>query len=286
MQVISTTNSECLNPRRFRSYFTLYMRSERRKLLLGASLFFIFPFLFILFLYYTENGMYRWSEYENFDPFWNIESGVFIIFIFLFMAVSGSWMFQVYTGKRKRLGCIELPASQWEKFLTWWIVCVPLCLVAIFISFWFVDVLRVLWIKAFTPYGDKAMLYPLKNLLSLVEKPYPIGYSWTLPGNLVGLVYSLLIATNAIFALGSVLFHKLSFLKTIGSIFVLIVVYSIIFMSGSSSFFSTGVAQLSSRYDMEPTGNLIFAMIVAAVSLCIYGFCYARMKEEDIIDRW
>lgn len=280
--------------KRFKIYMQLYLTTNRRNLLLGVSLFMILPFLFILFMYYTDGErLYKYvvedgiqPAYE-YDAMWTYEPIAFMLFAFLIMAVTGSWTYRTMIGKKDRLQSIEIPASQLEKFLTWWIVCVPLSLMAMFVCFWIADLLRVIWIKSFTPYGSYAHLYPIKNLLAVLPPPDRQGYSSDIPMNSVGLIYSLLLFVNSIFALGGILFHKLNFLKTTGCIFVLGVIYSIVLGLGTGAFFDTNLGHLDERWGWEASEYFLFLSCVFALfTLGLYRLSYARMREEDIINRW
>ena len=282
---------------RFRSYFSFYFYSNRRRLLLGASQILIFSFLLTLFFFYTggergyqimmnpDFGYYDSSEridVNSTDPFWGLESGLMIALSMLFMAFSGSWMFSAMSNKKNRLSVIEIPASQFEKFLTWWIIYLPMALLAMLACFWLTDLLRVIWIKIFSPYGNFAHLMPIKNILALD----PINSAKDSLG-ISGVIYGMVISINALFALGSILFHKLSFLKTVAACFILLVVFTILYVLGLNTFFDGSVAGLSGRLDWDETqANVILGCVGAAFSIAVYWLCYARLKEEDIINRW
>ena len=299
MATLTSSSSNCFNSSRFRSYFSYYFTSSRRKLLLGASQILIFSFIFTLFFFYTSGESdYRFLLHPDpglmgsssnlaafdpdFDPFWSYESGLMLVLSMLFMAFAGSWMFNALASGKKRLCEIEIPASQLEKFLTWWIIYLPLALLAMLVCFWLTDILRVIWIKLFTPYGSFAHLIPIKYILGL-HRPYELNDG----ADIAGIIYGMIISINALFALGSILFHKLSFIKTVAFGFVLMAVLTIIYLVGLQTFHNGNSYDLTGRLDWQPSEvNLFFACAGAVFSLAVYWLCYARFKEEDLINRW
>ena len=289
MEAIASFQSDRFDFKRFKSYFSLYVTSNKRKILLGCSLFVIVPFLLTIFIYAMggdssyKTGYY--SSSSNVDPFWHVEFSIFMFLDFIFMALAGSMMFGNLTGKKSRLNTIELPATQSEKFLTWWLLYLPIALVLMMVCFWISDILRVMWMWLFTPYGLKVHVYPLSDLISI---------SW--PGDsqdssdireLAWFTYSLFIASNAIFALGGIFFHRYSFLKTVAAGFVATIIYSLVFVAGINIFFSAQFYRLTNRFDINPDNMfLIVTCVIFAICIGIYWLCYARYKEEDIINRW
>lgn len=287
VSVINAGNGFCL--RRVASYASLYVTANRRKVLLGALQVFIFSFLFILFILYTGDAY----EYRSFrsksvepcmDPFWNDESVIIIILGFVFMAFAGSWMFSSMIGRKDRLNTIEVPALQSEKFLVWWCLYLPMSLLVILASFWFADLLRVIWVKAFTPYGSEAHLIPLKYIVNFRE--VNTFYSSDENHSATFFMYSLLVCCNALFALGSIFFHKLNFLKTVISGFVLMAIFSLVFILGRSVFYGTEYS-LTERFDVyKPESGFVAGGIIFFISACIYVFAYFRYRDEEIINRW
>lgn len=291
---------------RFKSYFTLYVIANRRKLMLGSLQIFIFTFLLTLFFLFTGGfESYRiTAEYMNqhgisgiesasdltvqeavADPFWATESIIIILMAFIFIAYAGSLMFSSMINKKDRLSTIETPASQGEKFLVWWSIYLPLALVMILFGFWLADMIRVLWVSVFTSYGKFAHPYPFVNILSL-SAPHEYLASDTSNG-ITFVIYSSLALCNAVFALGSIFFHRLNFLKTVVSLFVMLVVFAILFSFGKTLLLGDNYGVLTSRFSFSSTSNAFVAgSIIFLIAFMIYMFAYFRYREEEIICRW
>lgn len=275
--------------RRVATYASLYVTANKRKVLLGALQVFIFSFLFIIFFLYTGDpydyrGLRSRSVKPGIDPFWNDESVIMIILGFVFMAFAGSWMFSSMTGRKERLNTMEVPALQSEKFLLWWCLYLPISLLVILASFWFADLLRVVWVKAFTPYGSEAHLIPLKYIVNFRE--LNTFYSSEENHATTFFMYSLLVCCNALFALGSIFFHKLNFLKTVISGFVLMAIFSLMFVLGRSVFYGTDYS-LTERFNVDmPQSGYVGGGIIFLIAACIYVFAYFRYNDEEIINRW
>lgn len=286
-------NTRCFSARRFGSYFQLYLTTNKRMLLLGAGAALILPFIFILITYYTDGSdFYDFDRgfIPGYDRFWRQESTIFSLFVYFFMIVSGAWMFQAMRGKRERLGVIELPASQLEKFLAWWVICVPVSLLVTLLGVWIADIMRVGYMHLFTTHGSDVHFYPIKDILCLPLNPrHPLDdvyASYESDGVIVLIYYSTMIAANSLFALGSILFHKLSFLKTIGALFAMWIVYIFIFIAGEDALLGTDYSA-TSRFDMDSDGGFyVLSGISWALAIFFYWLSYARMKEDDIINRW
>lgn len=277
--------------KRFVCYASLYLSANRRKLLLGVLQVFIFSFLFNLFMLHLGGGM---DMYETFrgssdpmaiDPFWNWEGQSMLVMAFIFMAFSGSWMFRSMATRKDRLATLEIPALQSEKFLTWWCFYLPVMLLVILVSFWLSDILRVIWVKAFSPFGFRAHLIPLKYLVNFrVLNPYDTAAE---NHGITFIIYSLLVGCNSLFSLGSILFHKLNFLKTVIWGFVLMALSTLLYTFGRSVFFSDNYEYATVRFNMNLADNSFVAGgIIFFVAACIYLLAYCRYRDEEIINRW
>lgn len=291
MEAAIQHTSDTFSFNRFREYFTFYVTSNKRKLILGSTLVLIITFFFFLFILYN-GGIdrydydYRENTFSGYDPFWSYGHGTTLMLAFIFMALAGAMMYGAMARKKERLNTLSLPASQAEKFLTWWVIYVPLALAVILCSFWIVEVLRVVWMNLFTPYGDLAKIMPLKNLWSFTY-PSLVEYTSETPGKVAFIVYSLLIFCSSLFALGSILFHKISFIKTVIAIFVLGVVYSLALIIGKSAFLVEGYGMAEERFDMGFSNDsyLLFGIFIL-IGIGLYFLSYVRFREDEIINRW
>ena len=276
---------------RFADYFTLYIASYRRKLLFASLQIFIVTFIFYMFLFYTGGE----SSYQNLlqrgivtdaDPFWGAQTQFNFIFAFIFSALAGFWMFGATSSKKSRLMTFEIPASQMEKFFTWWLIYLPIFLVVMFVCFFLADLLRIIWLKIGTEYGDYAHLLPFKNLLDFNTPSLNSGLTSGNDRILTISIYCVIVLMNSLFAVGSIYFHKLSFLKTVASLFVGLIIFSLLMSAGIKVFFGTAHSITSRLSSDESTSWTVTAPVIGIICIYLYWLCYARFKETEIINRW
>lgn len=293
MEAIMTSVGNKFSFKRFASYLNLYMTANKRKLLLGILQVFIFTFIFMLLLLYSDGiKEYEYNvEYQvhlSYDPFWSSNIPFIPFTLCVFMAFAGSWMFSSMSSKSRRLNTIEIPALQSEKFLAWWCLYLPLAFLLIFAGIWVAEILRVIWVKIFTPYGNQAHILSLDCLLRFISPRDKYTDSMYLEASAVAFcIYSLVVACNALFSLGSIVFHKLNFLKTVISGFVLMALYVLFFLMGSAIFFgSDSMTAAVNGFDDPNLFFYLFGGIVFVVSTFVYILAYCRYREEEIINRW
>ncbi len=281
---------------RFAAYFRLYLSGSRRKLLLAVGQIFIVTFIFMIFCYYTgSKSQYEFMASQKLasgpDPMWSVCNQIMLCFGVIFAAFAGSWMYSTVSSKKTRLTTFEIPASQFEKFLTWWLIYVPVFIAVILVCFFLADALRVLWIMVSSDYGQYAHLMPLKNLVTFTDPAITDSFASVTSSYRVELtsimIYGIILVVNALFSLGSIYLNKLSFLKTMVILFICMVIQSILTSLGYNFFFSGSTYEITSRFSEKDLSTVIFtcATIVIICSY-IYWLGYARYKETEIVNRW
>lgn len=278
---------------RFMAYFRLYTKSNSRKLLLSAGLIFIATFsIFLLNFYFISDDRYETLAdtpvpgFEGYDLMWS-GCNMIISFVFvLFASMAGSMMYSSVASRRQRLVTLQIPATQLEKFLTWWIICVPVFIICSFAAFYLAEILRVLWIKMFSAYGSQAHIMPLKYMFAM-QSTDPVSHASFTNTDLflTGLTYGFVLLTNALFSLGSIVFHKMSYLKTFITLFIWTIVCGILINVGYIVLFHAD--PVTSAIDTNKLSATIWsAAIQLAICAYFYWLGYRRYKETNVIDRW
>lgn len=279
---------------RFLAYFKLFISSNSRKLLLSCAMIFIATFALDVFAIYTSGYYLYGSIMESpafrlagFDPMWTSMTDYLTFLFIVFATIAGSRMYNAVSSRRERLETMEIPASQLEKFLTWWIVYVPMFLIVTFLCFYLAEIVRVLWIKAFTDFSSMAHIMPLKNMLTL--KCYAPDAMETYTNNDIFTIamcfYSAMIL-NSIFAAGSAFFPRLSYLKTVGMLFIIFVIITILSNIGFHVFFD-GDFRPSTIADTDNISTTVyFGIFTLIASAYFYWLSYRRYREMEVIDRW
>ncbi len=272
-------------------YPKLFLAANARKLLMVLGITYIFTtFLLVLNLYATQRYFYEDRNpsdtliFASRDVLWSSECEIMTFVAFAVLIIAGSMMFGALSDRRSRLNTIEVPASQGEKFLTWLMVYLPLTIVSLWVCFYLAQITRVCWTHLFTDFGSYAHVIPVHRVILLqgdltlhVEDVYESVAT-----------YGAMIFVNSLFALGSVFFPKLSFLKTAISASILASVIGVTALLGHLTFFGPD-GSTETRFlfledylvrDCMITGLLIFG------ACCCYALCYYRYKQTEIIDRW
>lgn len=283
------SESKSFDLRRFAAYFRLYLASNSRKILLAAGMVFMVTFIFQIFsLYsigyvaYAQSGV---TGSGSFDVMWSPSTNIMTFLMVVFATMSGSMLFSAVASRDTRLRTYELPASQFEKFMTWWIIYVPVFFLVTFVGFYLSDICRTLYTKAFTPFGDMAHIMSLKTLFT---------QHVCVPGQAMSndsvfsicMSYYSIVTLNALFALGGIFFRRLGYLKTLAFLFAFIMLFGILFNAGVQAFFESG-AHLTGRFDGDAIfSTYLFGSVTVVICWFLYTLGYARFKESEIVDRW
>lgn len=285
------SNNSFFSLNRFGAYFKYYIASNAKKLLLCAGIVLVATFAMQLLIFYAEaNYSYTDSYSVIMDPtahpvtdnLWSTRCGLYQFLMMFIMIIAGSMMFSEMAQRPNRLMTLELPASQCEKFLTWFGIYLPAALVITWSCFWLVDAMLVGWGCLFTPFGPKMKIL---NPLQIIT----FSKSWDGDTNSIVTLtsyYSIMAIINSLFALGSIFFHRLALLKTSIALFIFGCLTSVTGFI-SITLFRPNPADQIVNFDENPINEAILIAVVSTiVCILIYWLCYARLKQEEVIARW
>lgn len=199
------------------------------------------------------------------------EEGTFLIFRFCgaaFCTLGASMLMENMTTNGQRLNSLMSPASDLEKYLSRFLICIVGVTVAFLISFAIADAIRVLYVMH--KYGDidgLSYVGPFGVQVFAESKFYLWGF---------------FVAAQATFALGSTVWPKNAFLKTFGAIIVLIIIFVFLSNGVYAAFHKPG-------FNITETPDWIenSAKIVPGVwAVFCYVTAYFRFKESEIINRF
>lgn len=257
---------------RFNNYFAYFLKTGIRRhaailgALLGATLLMVIvPELMFDAFEQEYKGNYPYLSPDK-DPMWSTEYAIFVGMFFLIMIISASAMFSDFGNKASRLDALMLPASSLEKYLTRWIIYVPLTALVCFLAFELIDVVRYIVVVA--KYGSGEYLH-LVGMRIFTE----VFFAYLMPV----MFFNMFVA---VFALGAIVWPRLSVVKTFGVVCLLQTVYSwwtIIF----ASLILTGYY----RYN-DDIMEVVINVALLVVTLAIYVIAYYRLKEIELVQRW
>lgn len=292
------TQNQTFSVKRLLNYSRIFLAENGRSLLLQLGVMFIVILLLFLFdLYISGISNYNYLIHsttpapippERLDLMWNEECDMIRFLIGVFATLSGAAMFSSMSSKSGRQSTILIPASQFEKFFAWFAVYLPCFIIATWGCFYVADILRMAWTKCFTDYGDFAHIIPFADIFKLTPDllitPDGINVDTLFS---VSLAYSVFIILNASYALGSILFHRLAFVKTSVSLFILMQVCGLMAYLGTRSFFTDGHYTYKEYLGHTEVATSVTCWIITILSAAIiYGLSYRRFKESEIIARW
>lgn len=194
----------------------------------------------------------------------------------LFGAYGASLFMENMSSRGKRLNELMSPASTLEKYLSRWTLCILGLTIALFLCFALAELLSITYLRWSN--GDIVGL----RYLNIFEVMADEAERWYMP-------WCALIGTQATFMLGSTLWPKNSFVKTIGILFGFYLVTLLSCMVAANLCLPGG----NQNYQLKPFNydlDWIDPFVLSALgSLTWATFCYVisyfRMRESEIINR-
>lgn len=193
----------------------------------------------------------------------------------------GSNMFSKMQSKITRISFLMTPATSFEKFLSGFIQIVLLYLVAIFVVFKLGDYTRVAVFTVFYP-GFKIL--PSDLSLFVVQNGVPDW--WPIWG-----MFSIYLFFQSLFIIGSILWYKKPFIKTIG---LGLAIY-LIFLLINSAFIDLLYADDMNDFVLKSNSFLncfddshiwrYSIVFFSCFTLFNWALAYFRFKESEIINR-
>lgn len=290
---------------RFKAYFGSYYFANSRKLMLSAaSILIAWIVICVLPNIITEFDIYKDAVRLTMqsgrctlcgDPYLGTEVMIGAFLFPVLATVAGSSMFTCMHGKGERQTLLAIPASSLEKYLTYFTIYILGFIVVFFVSEIIADALRVACIKMFSDYGDYAHFISLRRIFTFGIDTNV--YDRTINGEAVPVknylfitsYYTLVIVTAAIFSLGSIVWQKASYLKTLCALAILQVVQTSLLMLSMRIFFGWN-ANITLRDFFHPMGELarspFIILIGLAISVFMFWLGYRRFKDTDLVERW
>lgn len=264
---------------RFMAFMRQYLGENKRKLLLYVSII-IAAFLLVDAFILYELTIFATPEYLGLRL--EEESSLFFIFAILFGAtLGGSLMYSSMNSPSDRLVSIEMPASQFEKWLTFFLIYCPGLLISLFIGFYIGYFLLVAGLNISYPLHNDINVITLPTLLSNLSS----SHTMELGEEHNAFLWIGFLLLQSTFALGSIVFHKLAFIKTYCFLTLLqsvcVIIFALIMDAMTRSGYSFYEESISQQSVLIP---IQIAIAVFAVGL--QWLAYARFKESETVNRW
>lgn len=180
-----------------------------------------------------------------------------------------SLMFANMKRKESRIAMLMLPSSMMEKFLTRWIAFVPVLFGILVAGFYLGDASRVL-VNSFTNN------YYEHGIYSQIMNPWKIAYGrYHMSGSIIFSILSSYFFYQSLFIFGAILWPKLSFIKTLGALWVLQTIVGIIGISIDSNMITTP-QDLNRAFVWS-------GIVLILLTIGMYALSYIRFKKSQVI---
>lgn len=291
--------NQIFSPKRFADYFKLFIGENWKKLLTTtASL--VGSLIVVQTLLPPLTGCY--DPGQNFgpiDPMWH--KSFVILWIMIFVSVvtwSGSLLLS-YRSKNRRFSLLTLPASNCEKFLTYFLIYIIGIYVIFFFGMELGNYLRVwtaplyaandaiiqpLPLKYFLTFGRS---YILEHRDGLTFSPEALEFSMIKMNTMIAITLGSLFILQSVFALCSTIWPKSGTRNGILVVVILLILSSILINLGRGIFF--GGTPITERFDFYNYHDILLTIHcigTAVICLILYGIAYLRFKELETINRW
>lgn len=274
--------NEIFNLRRFGQYIKYGCIIHRKTLLLGISSIaaaLIVIAIVVGYRYADELPMYiSINSMESLrDIMRQMELGWFAVSFYICGLILASVIFNAMNSRHEALQILTLPASQLEKFLCSWLVAVPCFVIVFFILAMFADWIRVLYVQF--AYGVDVTTIDWYGVLT-----DPKDNGLFEGASKVFFFYYFFI--QSFFFLGSIVWSRLSFFKTIVTLVALSTIYSWV------GIWVYGMMHTPGYLAAEPFGisgentTTLLLVTCTVVALFNYGLSYLRFTESETIKRW
>lgn len=288
--------NEIFSPVRFSNYLKKFSYDNRNTIILSYLLLFLIPIAFCTLIPFL-NFTYRLpvTEFNPEDPMWSIELRFFIFFTFGVAIGGGASVYSLLRKKTSRINLFTCPASNFEKFISYFLVYIILLSVIAIAGFFIGDILRV-WIYGGNPantiepirvpalyiFTIRDGYYAMAANLSVSEAHILAQYGLTNAAVLFGS----LMLIQSLYALGSTIWIKNPHLKTTVIGFIIIIAGSYLFYLGTKIFFSGSIIPAQWLLnDFNDFATPVFSISIV-LSLYTWIISYVRFKEWEVIKRW
>lgn len=230
--------------------------------------------------YYSYKGFIPpYSErHPELDPAWSFVLHAFVIFFIIFGLLAASFTMEKMKTKTSRLQVLMTPATPFEKFFSRWLLSTLVYILVFLIVFRLADYTRVLVYMVSFP--DLKVIAPA-DFGWMVGEGHSVSVYRTTDA-MWGAICAYFFFQSC-FVLGSSIWPKNSFIKTVAAGVIITIVYVLAVV---------GVAKMAFPAHFSyhpPVSDDVIGRIAAFVALCFalmnWVLAYFRFKESEIINR-
>lgn len=258
-----------------------YLSDSRRQLTLqgGAMAGIIVIFALVLLLNNYNSYFYTISnDTVPKDPLLEVLSVFYLFGFIIFGCLGASVMFSDLSTRQGRIRTLMRPARSDEKFIARWIVYLPLFVVVYFAAFFIAETIRVAIVSYFIEGASPTPLYVALTDAGFL-KSFFVFRDGIASGTFALILFFL--GLQSFFMLGSCVWPRYSFFKTICAGLLVLVVY----VGGAfvvTMIFSVPGIGYKSAWIQDHT-TAIFIAVAAVITLTNWTLTAMRLHETDAI---
>ena len=213
---------------------------------------------------------------------------MFAAFGLLFASTFASPM----NSKLKKISYLVSPSSNFEKYLTRWIITVAGYIIAFFVALWIADLIRVVICSARYPELNVSFMDFSKLIYQNDDWSYGRGNLFN--KQLFMICTSIFFLLQSLLVLGSTFWEKSSFIKTFTACalivlsFVFICRWTILLFYGGFDEFGNAMNSFESIEKNDPNGEkalMIVSCIISVFTLTNWVIAFFRFRESEITKR-
>lgn len=283
--------NQIFDSQRFLNYMRKYAVENRKKILYSLIILLFSPIFIILTQIYLL-GYYDLPSSS--DRAWSAEVMIFDMMFVVYAAAFGAAFFEQLSTKQSRISFLTFPASNFEKFLNNFLIYGVAFVVVFICTTFFADCLRVWLGSAVAVEGATVEHIPLNYILMQGNTVTPDNSLPSLTSRVgmfaltsVSVFTMTALGAFATFMLGSSVWPKRSFVKTLAFIFIFNMVWSTIAVVAAYFYKTAGrTIHIGSNGIDAITSFIIFDCVAVAICIIFMLTAYLRMKEWEVINRW
>ena len=192
-----------------------------------------------------------------------------------FICLGTSFAFKTMKGKTGRITMLMTPVTAFEKFFFRWLIYVLVLPLLILLSIWLADYTRVFVYSAIYPEMPFIEVTDFKHFVDQGDGGYSLCHSWV-DGSLLILLN---VYIQSFFLLGSIIWPKNSFIKTLIAFVLFVFLYYWVVVGFSHFTENSALANLNSF--IFKWGHVLFPVL----TIINWVLTYFRLKESEVIHR-
>lgn len=281
-RITRNSGTSAFSTARFAAYFKSYISvnsgyMRRAFFVTSATVILIYVLMFATYGFDVPG-----NNSNGDDSAWDPITFVYVLGLFLMATFMGNAIFRSMNGKNARTDTLLLPVSLGEKFLTWFIIYAIGGMLMYMITFYVVDVFRVIVSHILYPTdGNGARILPVSTMLC-----WPSNED--LPKSIIMLItaWSSIFSVQALFACGSIFWYKTQYILS----YALIIFMGFVsVITAASVLYLLYESNITQRFDFQlhHTAYIILELCFAALYIgFMYWLAFKRLKQTEIVSKW